>query len=152
MHSGEALHSHRRDIIAGGIARRLQSGSASRQCLTKNELVGVFSDGLRRAIGGCDLRGQRIRDIMTQGGATINQGTCSDGSSRHAETDQCSSSLESRATCGCSEYARFIAGRYFVSAQTVRLMPFDADGVFTDGSLYYSADGDSLKVFNILMG
>ena len=73
---------------------------------------------------------------MTHGGATINQGTRSDGSSGHArKTDQCSSSLESRATCGCSEYARFVAGRYFVSAQTVRLMAFDVDGVFTDGSL-----------------
>ena len=36
-----------------------------------------------------------------------------------------------------------------MSAQTVRLMAFDVDGVFTDGSLYYNADGDSLKVFNI---
>ena len=39
-----------------------------------------------------------------------------------------------------------------MSAQTVRLMAFDVDGIFTDGSLYYSADGDSLKVFNILDG
>ena len=31
-------------------------------------------------------------------------------------------------------------------------MAFDVDGIFTDGSLYYSADGDSLKVFNILDG
>ena len=31
-------------------------------------------------------------------------------------------------------------------------MAFDVDGVFTDGSLYYSAEGDSLKVFNILDG
>ncbi|HBX27573.1 MAG TPA: HAD family hydrolase [Gammaproteobacteria bacterium] len=39
-----------------------------------------------------------------------------------------------------------------MSAQTVRLMAFDVDGVFTDGALYYSADGDALKVFNILDG
>ncbi|MBU24931.1 MAG: hypothetical protein CMD99_02755 [Gammaproteobacteria bacterium] len=42
----------------------------------KNDLVGVFSDGdLRRAIeAGCDLREQRIGDIMTKGGETIDQG------------------------------------------------------------------------------
>ena len=39
-----------------------------------------------------------------------------------------------------------------MSAQTVRLMAFDVDGIFTDGSLYYSADGDSIKLFNILDG
>jgi len=39
-----------------------------------------------------------------------------------------------------------------VSAQTVRLMGFDVDGVFTDGSLYYGPDGDQLKEFNILDG
>lgn len=39
-----------------------------------------------------------------------------------------------------------------MSAQTVRLMGFDVDGVFTDGSLYYGTDGDHLKVFNILDG
>ena len=39
-----------------------------------------------------------------------------------------------------------------MSAQTVRLMAFDVDGIFTDGALYYNADGDSLKVFNILDG
>lgn len=31
-------------------------------------------------------------------------------------------------------------------------MAFDVDGIFTDGTLYYSADGDVLKVFNILDG
>jgi 3-deoxy-D-manno-octulosonate 8-phosphate phosphatase (KDO 8-P phosphatase) len=31
-------------------------------------------------------------------------------------------------------------------------MAFDVDGIFTDGSLYYSADGDSIKLFNILDG
>ena len=39
-----------------------------------------------------------------------------------------------------------------MSAQTVRLMAFDVDGIFTDGALYYNADGDALKAFNILDG
>jgi 3-deoxy-D-manno-octulosonate 8-phosphate phosphatase (KDO 8-P phosphatase) len=39
-----------------------------------------------------------------------------------------------------------------MSAQTVRLMAFDVDGVFTDGTLYYGVDGDALKAFNILDG
>jgi len=39
-----------------------------------------------------------------------------------------------------------------MSAQTVKLMAFDVDGVFTDGTLYYGVDGDSLKAFNILDG
>ena len=39
-----------------------------------------------------------------------------------------------------------------MSAQTVRLMAFDVDGVFTDGTLYYGIDGDALKAFNILDG
>ena len=39
-----------------------------------------------------------------------------------------------------------------MSAQTVRLMAFDVDGIFTDGTLYYGNDGDSLKAFNILDG
>jgi 3-deoxy-D-manno-octulosonate 8-phosphate phosphatase (KDO 8-P phosphatase) len=39
-----------------------------------------------------------------------------------------------------------------MSAQTVRLMAFDVDGVFTDGTLYYGIDGDTLKAFNILDG
>ncbi len=39
-----------------------------------------------------------------------------------------------------------------MSAQTVRLMAFDVDGIFTNGALYYGAEGDALKVFNILDG
>ena len=31
-------------------------------------------------------------------------------------------------------------------------MAFDVDGVFTDGTLYYGIDGDTLKAFNILDG
>ena len=33
-------------------------------------------------------------------------------------------------------------------ARNVRLMGFDVDGVLTDGHLYFSAEGDSLKGFN----
>ncbi len=39
-----------------------------------------------------------------------------------------------------------------MSAQTLKLMAFDVDGVFTDGTLYYGADGDTLKAFSILDG
>ena len=39
-----------------------------------------------------------------------------------------------------------------MSAQTVRLMAFDVDGVFTDGSLYYNLNGEALKAFNVLDG
>lgn len=39
-----------------------------------------------------------------------------------------------------------------MSAQTVQLMAFDVDGVFTDGTLYYGIEGDALKAFNILDG
>jgi 3-deoxy-D-manno-octulosonate 8-phosphate phosphatase (KDO 8-P phosphatase) len=37
-------------------------------------------------------------------------------------------------------------------ASRVRLMIFDVDGVFTDGSLYFSAEGDTMKSFNSLDG
>jgi len=37
-------------------------------------------------------------------------------------------------------------------ARTVRLLALDVDGVLTDGRLYYSADGEQLKVFNTLDG
>lgn len=37
-------------------------------------------------------------------------------------------------------------------AQAVRLMIFDVDGVMTDGSLYYTDDGQELKAFNSLDG
>ena len=39
-----------------------------------------------------------------------------------------------------------------MSAQTVRLMAFDVDGIFTDGTLHYGLNGESLKVFNVLDG
>jgi 3-deoxy-D-manno-octulosonate 8-phosphate phosphatase (KDO 8-P phosphatase) len=37
-------------------------------------------------------------------------------------------------------------------ASRVRLMIFDVDGVFTDGSLYFTAEGDHMKSFNSLDG
>lgn len=38
------------------------------------------------------------------------------------------------------------------AAQVIRLMIFDVDGVMTDGSLYYSDNGDEIKAFNSLDG
>jgi 3-deoxy-D-manno-octulosonate 8-phosphate phosphatase (KDO 8-P phosphatase) len=37
-------------------------------------------------------------------------------------------------------------------AARVKLMIFDVDGVLTDGSLHYSADGEALKTFNVYDG
>ncbi len=37
-------------------------------------------------------------------------------------------------------------------ANRVKLMIFDVDGVFTDGSLYFTAEGDAMKSFNLLDG
>ncbi|MDR1647952.1 MAG: HAD hydrolase family protein [Zoogloeaceae bacterium] len=37
-------------------------------------------------------------------------------------------------------------------AAAIRLMAFDVDGVLTDGRLYFSADGETLKAFNTLDG
>lgn len=37
-------------------------------------------------------------------------------------------------------------------ARNIRFAVFDVDGVFTDGSLYYDADGEALKVFNVRDG
>lgn len=37
-------------------------------------------------------------------------------------------------------------------ARRVRLMIFDVDGVLTDGSLHYGADGELIKTFNVLDG
>ncbi len=78
MHSGDAFPKVADDTA---LPEALLEMTAKRLGFTtvlnsKNELVGVFSDGdLRRAIeAGCDLRDQRIRDIMTQGGETIDQG------------------------------------------------------------------------------
>lgn len=37
-------------------------------------------------------------------------------------------------------------------ARQVRLMAFDVDGVMTDGTLYFSSQGDEMKAFNTLDG
>lgn len=37
-------------------------------------------------------------------------------------------------------------------AARIRLAVFDVDGVFTDGSLYYTAEGETMKVFNVRDG
>ncbi|WP_250525344.1 HAD family hydrolase [Caballeronia sp. GAWG2-1] len=37
-------------------------------------------------------------------------------------------------------------------ASRVKLMIFDVDGVFTDGSLFFTAEGDAMKSFNSLDG
>lgn len=37
-------------------------------------------------------------------------------------------------------------------AGKVRLMIFDVDGILTDGSLYFGADGEAMKCFNVLDG
>ncbi|MDR5853516.1 HAD family hydrolase [Caballeronia sp. LZ062] len=37
-------------------------------------------------------------------------------------------------------------------ASRIKMMVFDVDGVFTDGSLYFSAEGDTMKSFNSLDG
>ncbi|RJG07280.1 HAD family hydrolase [Noviherbaspirillum cavernae] len=37
-------------------------------------------------------------------------------------------------------------------AACVRLMIFDVDGILTDGSLHYGADGELIKTFNVLDG
>lgn len=37
-------------------------------------------------------------------------------------------------------------------AKSIRLLALDVDGVLTDGSLYFGADGESLKAFNSLDG
>lgn len=37
-------------------------------------------------------------------------------------------------------------------AADVRLMIFDVDGVLTDGSLHYGAEGELIKIFNVLDG
>lgn len=39
-----------------------------------------------------------------------------------------------------------------VRASNVRLMIFDVDGVLTDGSLHFGADGEVIKTFNVLDG
>jgi 3-deoxy-D-manno-octulosonate 8-phosphate phosphatase (KDO 8-P phosphatase) len=37
-------------------------------------------------------------------------------------------------------------------AALVKLMIFDVDGILTDGSLHFGADGEALKTFNVLDG
>jgi len=37
-------------------------------------------------------------------------------------------------------------------AAKIRLMIFDVDGILTDGSLHFGADGEALKTFNVLDG
>ena len=40
----------------------------------------------------------------------------------------------------------------FQRAQSIKLLALDVDGVLTDGRLYYSSEGEQLKVFNTLDG
>lgn len=44
------------------------------------------------------------------------------------------------------------AATYLERAARVKLMIFDVDGVLTDGSLHYGADGEALKTFNVYDG
>ena len=39
-----------------------------------------------------------------------------------------------------------------VKARKLKLMAFDVDGVLTDGTLYYTSQGDEMKAFNTLDG
>ncbi|WP_423680693.1 KdsC family phosphatase [Undibacterium sp. WLHG33] len=39
-----------------------------------------------------------------------------------------------------------------IRAAKIRLMIFDVDGILTDGSLHFGADGETLKTFNVLDG
>ena len=39
-----------------------------------------------------------------------------------------------------------------IDAQNLRLMAFDVDGVMTDGRIYFTPEGEALKVFNTLDG
>ena len=78
MHTGESLPSVSE---AATVSEALLEMTAKRLGFTTvlsddDHLIGVFSDGdLRRAIeAGHDLRDRQIRDLMTQGGATIERG------------------------------------------------------------------------------
>jgi len=42
--------------------------------------------------------------------------------------------------------------RALAQARNLRLMAFDVDGVMTDGTLYFTAQGDEMKAFNSLDG
>lgn len=44
------------------------------------------------------------------------------------------------------------ASRAQRQASRIRLMAFDVDGVMTDGTLYFSSQGDEMKAFNTLDG
>lgn len=55
-------------------------------------------------------------------------------------------SLPVAATCS-AEHPEALA-----RAAGVRLMIFDVDGILTDGSLHFSADGEVMKTFNVLDG
>lgn len=39
-----------------------------------------------------------------------------------------------------------------IRIQKIKIIAFDVDGVFTDGSLYYDKEGDCLKKFSVLDG
>lgn len=39
-----------------------------------------------------------------------------------------------------------------IDAQNLRLMAFDVDGVMTDGRIYFTENGEAIKVFNTLDG
>ena len=41
---------------------------------------------------------------------------------------------------------------HLIRARAVKLALFDVDGVFTDGTVYFSGHGEALKAFNILDG
>lgn len=47
---------------------------------------------------------------------------------------------------------REVSAEVLARAQAVRLMIFDVDGVLTDGSLHYGAEGELIKTFNVLDG
>ena len=45
-----------------------------------------------------------------------------------------------------------LTGDILISAKKIKLLLMDCDGVLTDGRLYYSKDGEQMKVFNVRDG
>ncbi len=53
---------------------------------------------------------------------------------------------------GTSRAARRLPRNVLERLSRIELMVFDVDGVMTDGKLWFGADGEVLKVFNVLDG